>query len=222
MDEVRENFNQPTAANVRAETAFAEDVYANVALDAPTLTIRNVESHMQYAEDPRYHLTANKQPFRHDFHQSVWATAAAAPSITTSSSAATLNVRQAQQVPESIYRDAVDPTKNPKVKACTKMATMNPDEFAVLQESIMQFIDSVQERGSKKSADDRARVATHWYLMIQQFAPKIGPGGEWDDAIVAQYAPQFLPWLVGTTTLSALLTIDSFFPDFGHTWTQRP
>jgi hypothetical protein len=86
-----------------------------------------------------------------------------------------LNVRQAQQVPESIYCDAVDPTKNPKVKANIKMATMNPDEFAVQQESIMQFIES---RGSKKSADDRARVATHRYLMIQQFAPQIGPGGE--------------------------------------------
>jgi hypothetical protein len=51
QDELRENFYQPTTANVCAETAFGENAYANVTLDAPT--IRNVESHMQYAEDSR-------------------------------------------------------------------------------------------------------------------------------------------------------------------------
>jgi hypothetical protein len=80
------------------------------------------------------------------------------------------------------------------------MATVNPSKFAALQDSILEFIQSVQERGSKKSADDRARIATHWFLMVQQFAPHVGLGGsEWDEVVVRKYAPQFLPWLVCLT-----------------------
>ena len=159
---LRETFYQPTPHNVHSETNFLEDAQANVALEAPT--VHNVQSHIQYAEDPHYHISENKQPFRQEFHQPN-----PMPPVTASTSAC-----QAQKVSDSIYWDVANPMKNSKIKANIKMATVNPSEFATLQDSILEFIELVQERGSKKSADDHAQMATHWFLMIQQFAPHVG------------------------------------------------
>jgi len=123
---------EPTPVNVRKEATFLDDVHANVDQDAPTM--HNVQSHLQYSEDPHYHTAANQQPFRHDFHQPVWST-----------SASLSLVRQVQPVPDAIYCNAADPSKNSKIKANIRMATMNPEEFAVLQESILDFVNTVQE-----------------------------------------------------------------------------
>jgi hypothetical protein len=97
--DLRETFYQPTPHNVHSEANFLEDARANVALEAPT--VRNVQSHIQYAEDPRYHISENKQPFRQEFHQ---------PNATAPATAST-SARQAQKVPDSIYRDAANPIK---------------------------------------------------------------------------------------------------------------
>jgi hypothetical protein len=122
---LRETLHQPTPHNVHSEANFLEDARANVALEAPT--VRNVQSHIQYAEDPHYHIFENKQPFRQEFHQ---------PNATAPTTAST-SARQAQKVPDSIYRDAANPTKNSKIKANIKMATVNPSKFAALQDSIL-------------------------------------------------------------------------------------
>lgn len=79
-------------------------------------------------------------------------------------------------------------------------ATDTPENFDELKKALYEVVDAVTEKGSKKSADDRARIMFHWYTFVTLMEPDIGQGGaEWDENIVFRYAKLFLPYLVSLT-----------------------
>lgn len=199
----------PTPDNVRAKVKFYNNIHANVVLDA--VTIRNVQSCVQYMQDPKFHTAVNSQTYLRDFHQPAWF----GPSASLSS------VHQAEKLPENIYENALNPKMNPRMKSNIQKAAVNPKAFMSLQASITGFMNSVNEHGSKKSKDDCNHIATHWFLMIQQMAPHVElSGGKWDGAIIKEFAPLFLPWLVSCSfSIYSILLLQN--PDCCYAWAWR-
>lgn len=67
--DLRDTALNPTAAHVEQEARFEINAPAQVALDNPS--IKNIESHLKYQENPRFHIRTDKQPIPGAYYQDV-------------------------------------------------------------------------------------------------------------------------------------------------------